>query len=83
MRQIRITGIAFIMIALGLWLMVLPVSLAAGSSSSGQTQESQRAGSFSEDIMIAKFEGRVTEYSRLRERLEDKLPQLPKDSTLR
>ena len=79
MRQIRITAIAFIMIALGLWVMVLPVSL-AGSSFSGQTQETQRAGQFSEDIMIAKFEGRVTEYARLRERLEDKLPKLPKDS---
>ena len=80
MRQIRITGIAFIMIALGLWLMVLPVSLASPSFL-GRTQESQRTESFSEDIMIARFEGRVTEYSRLRERLEDKLPQLPKDST--
>jgi hypothetical protein len=80
MRQVIITGIAFIMIALGLWLTVLPVSLAVDSSFSGQTQESQRAGSFTEDIMIAKFEGRVTEYARLRERLEDKLPQLPKDS---
>jgi hypothetical protein len=82
MEQIRITGIAFIMIAVGLWLMVFPISLAAGSSFSGQTQESQPAGSFSEDIIIAKFEGRVAEYSRLRERLEDKLPKLPKDSTI-
>jgi len=69
------------MIAVGLWLMVLPVSLAAGSSFSGQTQEPRRAESFAEDIMLAKFEGRVTEYARLRERLEDKLPKLPKDST--
>lgn len=81
MKQIRVAGIAFIVLAVGLSLTVLPVSPAAGSSVSGQTQESQRAGSFTEDIMIAKFEGRVTEYARLRERLEDKLPKLPKDST--
>ena len=82
MKRIRITGISFIMIAVGLWLVVLPVSLAAASSCSGQAQESNSAGSFTEDIMLAKFEGRVTEYARLRERLEDKLPKLPKDSTI-
>jgi hypothetical protein len=82
MKRRRITGIGFIMIAVGLWFVVLPVSLAAGSSCSGQAQESQSAGSFTEDIMLAKFEGRVTEYARLRERLEDKLPKLPKDSTI-
>ncbi len=82
MKRIRTTGIAFIMIAVGLWLIALPVSLAAATSRLGQTQESQqRSGQFGEDIMIARFEGRVTEYSRLRERLEDKLPKLPKDST--
>jgi hypothetical protein len=81
MKRIRIAGIAFNMIAVALSSMVLPVPPAAGYSFSVQTQESQSAGSFTEDIMIAKFEGRVTEYSRLRERLEDKLPKLPKDST--
>jgi hypothetical protein len=81
MRQIRIVRIVFIIIAAGLCLIVLPIPLTVGSSSSVQTQESQRAGSFTEDIMLAKFEGRVTEYARLRERLEDKLPKLPKDST--
>jgi hypothetical protein len=82
MKRIRITSFVFIMIAVGLWLMVLPVRVTAGSSFSGQTQESKpAAGSFTEDIMLAKFEGRVTEYARLRERLEDKLPKLPKDST--
>jgi hypothetical protein len=81
MKQIRFAGIAFIMIAVGLSSLVLPVSPAAGSSLSVQAQDSKRAGSFTEDIMLAKFEGRVTEYARLRERLEDKLPKLPKDST--
>lgn len=82
MKRIRNKGIvSIIMLAVGLWLMVLPVSLAATSAFSGGTQDSQPAGSFTEDIMLAKFEGRVTEYSRLRERLEDKLPKLPKDST--
>lgn len=66
MRRIRIAGIDFIVIAVGLSSLVLPVPPAAASSFPVQTQESQRAGSFTEDIMIAKFEGRVTEYSRLK-----------------
>ena len=33
------------------------------------------------DRIVAAFEGRVKEYAVLRERLEDKLPKLPKDAT--
>jgi hypothetical protein len=42
------------------------------SSSNGATAVHQQA--------LASFEGRVKEYARLRERLEEKLPKLPKDA---
>lgn len=65
-----------------LWLTALAFSPLYGSVVKGQAQEEpQTSKSVETDQMIARFEGRVKEYAVLRERLEDKLPKLPKEST--
>lgn len=57
-------------------------SIPSASVVKGQVQdEPQTSRSVKTDQMVARFEGRVKEYAVLRERLEDKLPKLSKDST--
>jgi hypothetical protein len=47
-----------------------------------QVQDEPRSSkSVEEDRIVAAFEGRVKEYATLRERLEDKLPKLPKEAS--
>ncbi|HYO92501.1 MAG TPA: hypothetical protein VEQ40_12730 [Pyrinomonadaceae bacterium] len=63
-------------------LAVAALSLPFASVAEAQVQDApQTSASIKIDQMIARFEGRVKEYSVLRERLEDKLPKLPKDAT--
>jgi hypothetical protein len=64
-----------------LLLAVSAFSLPMASIARGQVQDApQTSKSVATDQLIARFEGRVKEYSVLRERLEDKLPKLPKDA---
>jgi hypothetical protein len=70
--------------AIALWLMALAFSLAGVSAPTAFSQADGRAAqdsSSSNPQLVAKFEGRVKEYARLREQLEEKLPKLPKDAT--
>lgn len=62
-------------------LSVMPVRSSSGSSVSVQKQESQDGVSPQQRQLISTFEKRVKEYVKLRERLEEKLPKLPKEST--
>lgn len=65
-----------------LLLAVSAISLLSADAVKGQAhEEPQTSKSVETDKMIARFEGRVKEYAVLRERLEDKLPKLPKEST--
>jgi hypothetical protein len=65
-----------------LLLAVAALALPFASVAKGQIQDApQTSASVKTDAMVARFEGRVKEYSVLRERLEDKLPKLPKDAT--
>lgn len=58
------------------------VAIPLATRAKGQIQDAPRTSkSIKTDAMIARFEGRVKEYSVLRERLEDKLPKLDKDAT--
>ena len=59
----------------------MPVRSSSGSSVSVQKQESQDGVSPQQRQLISTFEKRVKEYVKLRERLEEKLPKLPKEST--
>jgi hypothetical protein len=51
------------------------------SSAAAQTQGTQVALSAADEQVVAAFERRVKEYSKLRERLEGKMPKLSKDAT--
>lgn len=63
-------------------LAVAAFSFPCAYTARGQVQDApQTSASIKTDQMIARFEGRVKEYAVLRERLEDKLPKLPKDAT--
>jgi predicted lipid-binding transport protein (Tim44 family) len=63
------------------WL-VLAVAAFSLQPVCAQAQDEPRTSqSVEEDRIVAAFEGRVKEYATLRERLEDKLPKLPKDAT--
>ena len=63
-------------------MLLLAISAFSASEAFGQVQdEPQTSRSVKTDQLIARFEGRVKEYSVLRERLEDKLPKLPKEAT--
>ncbi len=65
-----------------LCLIVLPVSIAGqGTKTADKADKRQGQDSIANIQIAAAFEGRVKEYARLRERLEEKLPKLPKDST--
>jgi hypothetical protein len=64
------------------WLLLAVAAFALQPVYAQEVQEQPRTSqSVEEDRIVAAFEGRVKEYSTLRERLEDKLPKLPKDAT--
>ena len=83
MKATIATSFAYIFRAAApLLLAVSAFSLLSAATVKGQAhEEPQTSKSLATDLMIARFEGRVKEYAVLRERLEDKLPKLPKDST--
>lgn len=62
-------------------LAVAALWLANAPGVKAQVQKDPEPANIREAQIIAAFEGRVKEYSSLRERLEDKLPKLPKDAT--
>lgn len=62
--------------------LALAVSCFSMTHAVAQVQDAPRTSqSVEEDRIVARFEARVKEYAVLRERLEDKLPRLPKDAT--
>lgn len=83
MREKIADSIASICKAAALLLLAAAaISLPLACVANGQVQDApQTSADIRTDQMIARFEGRVKEYSVLRERLEDKLPKLPKDAT--
>lgn len=82
MKRTITESIAYILRATALPLMaVAALSFAYAPVVQGQVQKDPEPASIKEAQIIAGFEGRVKEYSSLRERLEDKLPKLPKDAT--
>ncbi|HKQ99117.1 MAG TPA: hypothetical protein VJT09_00510 [Pyrinomonadaceae bacterium] len=62
-------------------LTFLPASLTARPSLTAQTQEAQATLSPQNKQLVTTFEGRVKEYVKLREGLENTLPKLSTDST--
>lgn len=62
-----------------LCLVAWPVSIAGQDISAADKQQARD--STAEVRIAAAFEGRVKEYSRMRERLEERLPKLSKDAT--
>jgi hypothetical protein len=62
-------------------LACLPLSLMARPGQTAQSQTTQVNVSAQEKQLIATFEGRVKEYVKLREGLENKMPKLSEDST--
>lgn len=63
-------------------LFLLGVVACAPLAAFAQAQDApQTSKTIEGDKIVAAFEGRVKEYAVLRERLEDKLPKLPKDAT--
>ncbi|HKS28757.1 MAG TPA: hypothetical protein VJS44_13110 [Pyrinomonadaceae bacterium] len=83
MRQkITDSNASIIKAAAMLFLAVALLSILFASVAVGQVQDApQTSADVKTDAIIARFEGRVKEYSVLRERLEDKLPKLSKDAT--
>lgn len=83
MKRKLSNSIAFVFrAALLLALSVAASSLMSASVAYAQVADQpQTSSSIAVDRMIARFEGRVKEYSVLRERMEDKLPKLSKDAT--
>jgi hypothetical protein len=79
-QKITENGLFAVGLLVGLWLVVLPFSLTAHAVAQ-DGQGARRGGASTNEQVIARFEGRVKEYARLRELLEDKLPKLSKDST--
>jgi hypothetical protein len=60
---------------------VPPISLTAQAVAQERQAARQQGAAISTAQVVAKFEGRVKEYARLREQLEEKLPKLSKDAT--
>lgn len=82
MKRSITDSIAYIFRAIALpVLAVAAVSCLSGAPVRAQVQKDPEPASIKEAQIIARFEGRVKEYSALRERLEEKLPKLPKDAT--
>jgi hypothetical protein len=78
MKQKISRRISFIFMAAALLLLMM----SAFSPLQAQVQDApQTSKSVEGDRVVARFEARVKEYAVLRERLEDKLPKLPKDAT--
>jgi hypothetical protein len=63
------------------WLLLAVAAFSLAPAYAQVQNEPQTSGTVEGDRIVASFEGRVKEYAVLRERLEDKLPKLPKDAT--
>jgi uncharacterized protein YaaR (DUF327 family) len=78
------TSFAYIYRAAALLLLTVSAFLLLSADAAevqAQEEGRQTSGSVETDRMITSFERRVKEYAVLRERLEEKLPKLSKDST--
>ena len=82
MKRKRVTSAVYVIgLTLLLGLAYSTVSRASGSELSIEQQDQQPGAAVGREQTIARFEGRVKEYARMREMLEEKLPKLPKDAT--